>query len=345
MKSLLKELLQKLSIIISMLKTDDTMKISKLMAAIIVLFIIIFLLCVFLFFDTSFERDAYLYANYSKVNSVESGQVQKIYIKKGSYVQKGDTLFKLDCRYITKELNILESQQKKTTLELKDIVTKIELAEKQKDLARKNLIVEKRNYERYKTLITENAVSDQQKDLAEKNLISSESQFVKTNQNVDNLQIRQNDLLSDKKITQAKIDKKKYSLSRCSIKATTNGYISNFMLQKGDFINKGENLFSIVNTDHWYVVANIKESNTKYLSIGQTVTITTSLTGFKKYTGKIVDIEKGISRPEYDKFSALYNIKRNIEWVRLDYRFPVLIKVLSKNTKNFKLGGDVHVWF
>ncbi|QEO57894.1 MULTISPECIES: HlyD family secretion protein [Francisella] len=321
------------------------MKISKLMAAVIILFIIIFLICIFLYFDASFERDAYLYANFTRVNSVENGQVQKIYIKKGSYVNKGDTLFELDCRYITKELNILQSQEKKITLELKDVVIKIKLAEKQRDLARESLVVEKRNFERYKRLIRDGAVSDQQKDLAEKNLISSESQFVKACQNVDNLKIRQNDLLSDEKITQSKIDQKKYSLSRCSIKATTNGYISNFILQKGDFINKGEDLFSIVDTHKWYVVANVKESNIRYLSVGQTVSMTTSLTGFKKYTGRIVDIEKGITRPEYDNFSALYHIERNIDWVRLDYRFPVLIEVLSKDTKEFRLGGDVHVWF
>lgn len=36
----------------------------------------------FLFFDASFERDAYLYADFTRVNSVENGQVEKIYIKK-----------------------------------------------------------------------------------------------------------------------------------------------------------------------------------------------------------------------------------------------------------------------
>ncbi|WP_239407163.1 HlyD family secretion protein, partial [Francisella tularensis] len=220
------------------------MKISKLMATVIILFIIIFLICVFLFFDASFERDAYLYADFTRVNSVENGQVEKIYIKKGSYVKKGDTLFVLDCRYITKELNILKSQEKKIALELKDIVIKIKLAEKQRDLTKDSLIVEKRNFERYRILIKEGAVSAQQKDLAEKSLISSESQFIRACQNVDNLKIRQNDLLSDQKITQSKIDQKQYSLSRCSVKATTNGYISNFILEEGDFIKKGQDLFS-----------------------------------------------------------------------------------------------------
>ncbi len=234
------------------------MKISKLMATVIILFIIIFLICVFLFFDASFERDAYLYADFTRVNSVENGQVEKIYIKKGSYVKKGDTLFVLDCRYITKELNILKSQEKKIALELKDIVIKIKLAEKQRDLTKDSLIVEKRNFERYRILIKEGAVSAQQKDLAEKSLISSESQFIRACQNVDNLKIRQNDLLSDQKITQSKIDQKQYSLSRCSVKATTNGYISNFILEEGDFIKKGQDLFSIVDTDKWYVVANVQ---------------------------------------------------------------------------------------
>ncbi|MDE4957229.1 hemolysin secretion protein D, partial [Francisella tularensis subsp. holarctica] len=65
------------------------MKISKLMSTVIILFIIIFLICDFLFFDASFERDAYLYADFTRVNRVENGQVEKIYIKKGSYVKKG----------------------------------------------------------------------------------------------------------------------------------------------------------------------------------------------------------------------------------------------------------------
>ncbi|MDE4978032.1 biotin/lipoyl-binding protein, partial [Francisella tularensis subsp. holarctica] len=97
--------------------------------------------------------DAYLYDDFTRVNSVENGHVEKIYIKKGSYVKKGDTLFVLECRYITKELNILKSQEKKISLELKDIVIKIKLAEKQRDLTKDRLIVEKRNFERYRILI------------------------------------------------------------------------------------------------------------------------------------------------------------------------------------------------
>ncbi|MDE5023086.1 hemolysin secretion protein D, partial [Francisella tularensis subsp. holarctica] len=75
-------------------------------------------------------------------------------------------------------------------------------------------------------------------------IISSESLFFRDCQNVDNLKIRKNDLLSDQKITQSKIDQNQYSLSRCSVKATTNGSISNFILEEGDVIKKGQDLFS-----------------------------------------------------------------------------------------------------
>ncbi|MDE4990566.1 efflux RND transporter periplasmic adaptor subunit, partial [Francisella tularensis subsp. holarctica] len=77
--------------------------------------------------------------------------------------------------------------------------------------------------------------------------------------------IRQNDLLSDQKITQSKNDQKPNSLSRCAVKATTNGYISNYILEEGDFIKNEKDIFSIVDTDKCYVVANVKESNIKYL--------------------------------------------------------------------------------
>ncbi|WP_150467798.1 HlyD family secretion protein [Francisella sp. SYW-9] len=321
------------------------MKISKVMVTIIMIFIIIFLICAFLFLDAKFERDAYLYANFTRVSSVESGQIRKIYVKKGSYVKKGQTLFKLDCRYIDKKLKILNSQKEKISVQLKDIVTKITLAKKQRDLALENLAVQKKDFERYKFLIEKRAVSKIREDLAAKNLILSESLYVKADQSVNNLKVEKNDLKSNRKILNAKIDQKKYLLSRCSIKAETNGYVSNFILQKGDFITQGKTLFSIINTDKWFIIANVKESNLKYLSTGKIVDITTSLTGFKKYKGKIVSIEKGINKPQYNNFSALYNIKRNIEWVRLDYRFPVLIEVLSRDTKPFRLGADAHVWF
>ncbi|MDE5009165.1 hemolysin secretion protein D, partial [Francisella tularensis subsp. holarctica] len=78
------------------------------------------------------------------------------------------------------------------------------------DLTKDSLIVEKRNFERYRILKKEGAVSAQQKDLAEKSLISSESQYIRACQNVDKLKIRQNDLLSEQKIKQSKIDQKQY---------------------------------------------------------------------------------------------------------------------------------------
>lgn len=82
------------------------------------------------------------------------------------------------------------------------------------------------------------------------------------------------------------------------------------------------------------------------MEIGQKVRITTSVTGVHVLTGVVVHKDIAVSRPEYSKNSALSDVNPNVDWIKLDKRFPVIIRINKTDlSKYFSVGADAHVWF
>ncbi|MBK2123929.1 HlyD family secretion protein [Fangia hongkongensis] len=322
------------------------MKLSKLLWSIIVLIIIIFAICLYLYFDKSFARDAYLYARFSKVNAQQSGQVVKTFIHDGYHVKKGEPLFTLDCRDLEAQMQSLGTQKAKLSQNITDIKKERTLAQKQVDISTRLLAIEQQSFNRFNTLYQRKEISTQSYDTQLSQLELKKAKLTTAEQALQSLSSEQNQTTSEVHILNAKMHELQISISKCTIRAKFSGIISSFHLEPGDYVNAGKALFSIIDTQHWYVIANVAESNTNNLSIGQSVSVTTSVTGFTKFKGKIIYIESGVLRPEYAHFEALADIKRNTDWIRLDYRFPVIIQLeKTPEQKHFKLGADAHVWF
>lgn len=94
------------------------------------------------------------------------------------------------------------------------------------------------------------------------------------------------------------------------------------------------------------VIANVKESYLSSIRVGQKVRITTSVTGLHFLTGIVIHKDTAVSRPEYSQNSALPKVSLYVDWVRLDQRFPVMIKIDKTDlSRDFSVGADAHVWF
>ncbi|MCF6775514.1 HlyD family secretion protein [Thiotrichales bacterium 19X7-9] len=314
-----------------------------LFITILVIFIAIFF---YVTFFGHFTRDAYLYSRFSRVNALQSNQVEKIFIHDNTIVKKGDILFKLDDSSLILEKNILQAQKQQLELQKIDIQRQLKLAKAQMAVGKKLFEIQKRKTSRYTELSKANEISQNQYDQSLESLEQEHSKYITTQTQVANITANLNNTISQIKVITAKINQVLHNIEQCQVKARLSGIASNFHLEPGDYITKGEPLFSIINTDEWVVIANVKESDLSDIKVGQSVTIMTSVTGFHLLKGTVLSVGKGVNRPEYSAYKALPDISPLVDWIRLDYRFPVIIKLdPTELSKEFRLGSDANVWF
>jgi membrane fusion protein, multidrug efflux system len=124
-------------------------------------------------------------------------------------------------------------------------------------------------------------------------------------------------------IRQAALETAKLKLSYTKILMPINGKIGKINLQKGQYIQPGQPLFSIVNNQRYWVVANFKETQLAKLKIGQTVNI--KMDGYPSnddITGKIVEFSDATGA----KTTLLPADNASGNFVKVTQRVPVKIE-------------------
>jgi membrane fusion protein (multidrug efflux system) len=132
------------------------------------------------------------------------------------------------------------------------------------------------------------------------------------------------------------------ALERTRLSAPVSGIVTRRNAQLGQRVAAGTVLMSIVPLDHVWISANFKESQLRYIRIGQTVKVTSDLYGSAvAYTGRVVGQEAGTG----SAFSLLPAQNATGNWIKVVQRVPVRI-VLDKGqlaAHPLKLGLSMRV--
>ena len=100
-------------------------------------------------------------------------------------------------------------------------------------------------------------------------------------------------------------------------------------------------MFGIVETTEFWVEANYKECYVGKIEPGQKVWIQCDLYPYRIFDGQVVSIGTGVRRSDKPE-QALPYISPTIDWIRLQYRFPVRIKFVDPPPDiQFRMGADV----
>ncbi len=118
-----------------------------------------------------------------------------------------------------------------------------------------------------------------------------------------------------------------YNLKHTNIVAPTSGKLANFKVRVGDTVNKGINLFAIVEQKHFWVNANFKETQLKRIKVGQSAKIKVDMYPDVIFKGKVQSISPGSG----SIFSLLPPENATGNWVKVTQRIPVKITILSPN--------------
>lgn len=125
----------------------------------------------------------------------------------------------------------------------------------------------------------------------------------------------------------AEVDVAKLNLDRSVIKSPVNGYVTNFLLRRGDFATSGQNNVSVIDSDSFWVAGYFEETKLADIHTGDIAHI--KLMGFPgEITGHVDSLARGITDQNGTSGTeGLANVNPVFTWVRLAQRFPVRIHV------------------
>lgn len=138
-----------------------------------------------------------------------------------------------------------------------------------------------------------------------------------------------NAIASDAQYQQAvaQRDLAKVNLERTIIRSPVNGWISNLLLQQGDYVTVGRNAVSVIDAESFWVDAYFEETQIAAMHEGDPAQI--KLMGHKQVVrGEIGSIARGItvSNAQPDQ-QGLATVNPIFTWVRLAQRVPVRIRI------------------
>ncbi len=125
----------------------------------------------------------------------------------------------------------------------------------------------------------------------------------------------------------ARLNQARVNLERTHIYSPVNGYVTNLLVQLGDYATVGKNLMSIVDADSFWVDGYFEETNIAPIHVGDPATI--KLMGYRQILrGHVNSIARAI-----DVANATPNelgvatVNPIFTWVRLAQRIPVRIHI------------------
>ncbi|MBT0716916.1 HlyD family secretion protein [Rosenbergiella epipactidis] len=137
----------------------------------------------------------------------------------------------------------------------------------------------------------------------------------------------------------ANVDQAEWNLSQTKIVAPVDGWVTNFHLRKGDYINTGSALFALVDSHSFYVVGYFEETKLRHIRPGLPATLTL-YSDNAALKGRVESIGRAISDQSVDSDSSLVpDVKPTVPWVRLAQRVPVRIALTNLPQQQLLVAG------
>jgi multidrug resistance efflux pump len=125
----------------------------------------------------------------------------------------------------------------------------------------------------------------------------------------------------------ANLNQARVNLQRTEIRSPVNGYVTNLLVQLGDYATVGKNLISLVDADSFWVDGYFEETNLDRIHVGDPATV--KLMGYPQILhGHVNSIARAIDVANAEPNGlGVATVNPIFTWVRLAQRIPVRIHI------------------
>jgi len=144
----------------------------------------------------------------------------------------------------------------------------------------------------------------------------------------------------------AAISTAEYNLNNCRVYAPFDALVTNLTISQGAYARTGQQVFTLIDTRVWWVVANFRETQLKHIKPGMRADVYVLSRPNVRYHGVVDSIGHGV-QPDSTQVGSLStslpDVQRSLNWVHLATRFPVRVRILATETEPFRLSESAVV--
>jgi membrane fusion protein, multidrug efflux system len=299
-------------------------------------------------------EDATIDADVVHVAAAVGGRIIDIPVAENSHVKPGDLLFQIDP--VPYRLTLAQTQADlalaKATLETerRQIGTQKSAAVVAADQIKRattNLELATRTTERLRPLAAKGYVPTQQLDQAETaqrdaatSLVQARVQAAAAVKAVNtddtgraNVQARE-----------AALGVAQRALDDTTVRATHGGRVVGLTVSTGEMIAPSQSLFTLVNSDEWFAVANFRENDLHAMAVGDCATVFSMIDRTHAIKGVVQGIGSGVL--DTDRINlprSVPYVERSLNWVKVSQRFPVRVRLEQPPANLMRLGATAVV--
>ncbi len=313
--------------------------------------------------------DAQIDENISPVIPRTSGYVLDIRVVDNQKVKQGDTLVVLDNRTeliqvqqaeaalnaAKNNLSVAQANTAASRANVSSYEANISTVDAQIEAAKVTLRRATQDYDRYSNLIKDHSITQQQFEQAEAAKQSAERQLaVLTGQK--NAATRQtsaatsqsnatNQIVGVANATiqqrEADLENAKLNLSYTVITAPSDGQVSKINVQRGQFLQAGQSLFSVISDGVPWIVANFKETQLSKIRTGQKVIVHIDAFPGHEFEAKVSSLSPATGA----RFALLPPDNASGNFVKTVQRLPIKIEFTTSDQflKDLRAGMNVDV--
>jgi membrane fusion protein (multidrug efflux system) len=277
-------------------------------------------------------ENAYVKADKIAVSADVSGRVAEVKIAENQEVQKGMLLFRIDPEPFQITVRRAEAglaAARQTIAALK--------AEYRQKLAERHVVegdvaYYRRTVDRQRTLHGKGFASQSKLDEAEQQMRAAKDRISALNQNLASVQARLGgdvnidpDAHPTVREAMTALAAAELDLRRTEVHAPTDGVITNFGLEVGEYIQAGAPIFSLVGTGQVWVSANYKETDLTHVRVGQTATLKVDTYPDVAFQARVASISPATGA----EFALLPPQNASGNWVKVVQRLPVRLELIK----------------
>ncbi len=266
-----------------------------------------------------------------------AGYVDSLVVSDYDVVTAGQLLVTIDSREYKIALQQVEADQQQAAADLENARAGLLNADKNLTLAESNLDVQKARLDKSQTdlnrdqaLFNDGSITRKQLDDSKSNQLISQRLFNSNQGQVGtaNAQIRTARAQIQKALAQietrkALVDQAKLRLSFTILNAPASGKVGKKNIDKGQYVQPGQTLFTIINSEKFWVIANFKETQLQKLKEGQEADLYLDGYSDEVIKGKVVSVSEATG----SKFALLPPDNSTGNFVKITQRVPVKIEI------------------
>jgi membrane fusion protein, multidrug efflux system len=287
-------------------------------------------------------NDANVRANIVGIAPNVSGQIIELNVVDNQEVNEGDVLFVIDPRPFEIELERAKANLLLTQTQISATSNAVAAAQMNVQRLEAENVYAADHAQRLESLLEKKFVTQDDLQSARVTAHSADASLAQARAELSRQQSllgQVGDVNAYLKVAEAAVHSAELNLNYCRVRSPFKGRVTNLNISKGEYAKASTQVFALVDTRHWYVMANFQETYLDSIHPGMAAEVYLMSYPNRRFHGKVQGLGWAIQSLDATVPGILPSVEPTLNWTRLAQRIPVRIELEDGNTEQpYRMG-------